>query len=754
MRNSFLSGGSALLFRDALVARDWFDIWQLHLAAAPILSSFMAGPRVRNGVRFANESPFVENCRRSSDFVRRTKQRGVTGYDRTLCLPGDHIELGAPNATITVVNRAQYARLLCLATFAVLTIGLAKAAIPAPGQLDVAFAPTPGTDNAINIVVAQPDGKVIAAGRFTAANGVARNRIARFNSDGSLDQSFDPGTGPDGDIFAAVLQPDGRIVVAGSFTMFSGFPRNRRVRLNADGSVDPTFGFSGGINGTPFALALQKDGRIIIGGQFSQVDLVQRFNLARLNSDGTVDLTFAPGNGPNGDVNAIAIQPDGRISIGGTFIGYNGLARGGVARVLSDSSLDLTFDPGLGTGGNVFALALQPNGQIVIGGRFVQYAGNNRTFIARVNGDGSLDFGFNPIPNDWIQAIAAQPDGHLVIGGFFTNVNGSARNRIARLNVDGSLDLAFDPGGGFTGSLTSDATQVRSLALQRVNRIVAGGVFTSYNGATRANIARLFAAAAALQNISARAHVFIGERVLIGGFIIDGPQSKTVLIRGIGPSLATFGIATPLADPILKLHDHTGALIGSNDNWQDTQRSQIIDTGLAPTNDFESAIVTTLAPGAYTAIVQGKAMTTGTALVEIFDVDQNANAEITNLSARGFVGTGDDVLIGGGVVISGNTGSAARVLVRAIGPSLGTMGVVGSLLDPTLSLRDSNGNLIATNDNWKDSQQSEIAGTGLAPTDDRESAILALLAPGSYTAIVAGKQAITGAALVEFYNLL
>jgi uncharacterized delta-60 repeat protein len=652
-----------------------------------------------------------------------------------------------------VVNRAQYGRLLCLSALALFAVRLAEADVPVPSQLDVGFVPNPGTDDTINVVVPQPDGKVIAAGRFTAANGVSRNRIARFNSDGSLDASFDPGVGPDGDIFAAVLQPDGRIIVAGRFTMFSGLTRNRIARLNADGTVDPSLGFSGGINNTPLALALQQDGRIIVGGQFSQIDLVQRFNLARLNSDGTVDLTFDPGNGPNGDVNAIAIQPDGRIVIGGTFIGYNGLARGGVARVLDDGSLDLTFDPGVGTGGNVFALALQANDQIVIGGRFVQYAGNNRSFIARVNGDGSLDLGFNPIPNNWVQGVAAQPDGHLIIGGLLTNVNGFTRNRIARLNVDGSLDTSFDPGAGFAGSLTNDATQVRSLALQRANRIVVGGTFTSYNSVTRTNIARLFAGEAALQNISARAHVFTGERVLIGGFIIEGAQSKTVLVRGIGPSLASSGIPMPLADPVLELHDQTGALIASNDNWQDSQRVQIINSGFPPSNDLESAIVATLAPGAYTAIVQGKAMTTGTGLVEIFDIDQNANAEITNLSARGFVGTGDDVLIGGGVVISGNTGSAARVLVRAIGPSLAPMGVVGPLLDPTLSLRDSNGNVIATNDNWKDSQQSEIAGTGLAPVDDRESAIIALLSPGNYTAIVAGNHATTGIALVEFYNL-
>ena len=664
-----------------------------------------------------------------------------------------YAELGAPNATITVVKWAHYGRLVCLGALALLIARPTDAAMPVPGQLDVGFAPSPGTDDTVNVIVPQPDGKIIAAGRFTTANGISRNRIARFNSDGSLDASFNSGMGPDGDIFAAVLQPDGRVVVAGRFTMFSGFTRNRIARLNADGTVDPKFGFSGGINNTPLALALQKDGRIIVGGQFTQVDLVQRFNLARLNVDGTVDPTFDPGNGPNGDVNAIAIQPDGRIVVVGTFIGYNGFSRGGVARVLSDGSLDLTFDPGVGTGGNVFALALQANGQIVIGGRFVQYAGNNRSFIARVNANGSLDLGFNPNPNNWVQAVAAQPDGHLIIGGFFTNLNGFTRNRIARLNVDGSLDSVFDPGSGFTGSLTNDATQVRSLASQRVGRVVVGGTFTSYNGVTRANITRLFSGTDALQNISARAHVFSGERVLIGGFIINGAQNKTVLIRGIGPSLASLGIGMPLADPVLELHDYTGALIAFNDNWQDSQRTQIIDSGLAPPNNLESAIVTTLAPGAYTAIVQGKAMTTGIALVEIYDIDQNANAEITNLSARGFVGTGNDVMIGGGVVISGDSGSAARVLVRAIGPSLGTMGVVGPLLDPTLSLRDGNGNVIATNDNWKDSQESEITETGLAPSDDRESAIIALLTPGSYTAIVAGKQATTGVGLVEFYNL-
>src|SRR5438045_8116258 len=202
-----------------------------------------------------------------------------------------------------------------------------------------------------------------------------------------------------GEISAAVLQSDGRIIVAGRFTSFNGLTHNGICRLNAKGSVDQTFGLGNGINNAALALALQSDGRITVGGQLSQVDLTQRFNLARLNSDGSVDLSFDPGNGPNGDVNAIVIQSDGGIVIGGTFIGYNGFARGGVARVLGNGALDPTFDSGVGTGGDVFALALQHNGQIVLGGRFVEYLGTHRTFLARVFRSVSLNVAFYCMSN-------------------------------------------------------------------------------------------------------------------------------------------------------------------------------------------------------------------------------------------------------------------------------------------------------------------------------------------------------------------
>ena len=625
---------------------------------------------------------------------------------------------------------------------------------PTPGRIDASFVPAPGTNDAVNAVIPQPDGKVIVAGRFTQANNVGRNRIARFNFNGSLDTTFDPGTGADGEITAAVLQPDGRIVVAGRFTSFNGFTHNGICRLNANGSVDQTFGLGNGINNpAALALALQRDGRIIVGGQFSQIDLTQRFNLARLNTNGSVDLSFDPLNGPSGDVNAIVIQPDGAIIIGGTFIGYNGFARGGIARVLANGVLDPSFDSGVGTGGNVFALALQHNGQIVLGGRFAQYAGINRTFIARVFSNGSLDPGFNPVPDDWVQSLAVEPDDRILVGGFFTAINGVGRSRIARLNTPGSVDTTFDPGLGCLGSLTNDAPKVRSIALQLFGRVLAGGVFTRYDNSLRFNIVRLLDGSASFQNLSARAHVFTGEQTLIVGFIIGGTENKMVLIRGLGPSLAGLGVPSPLANPTLSLFDHTATVIAANDNWKSTQQAQIEATGLAPSNDFEAAILATLSPGTYTAFLQGKGATTGIGLAEIYDVDPSVNAQATNLSARGFVGTGNDVLIGG-IIVGGPTGSMQRVLVRALGPSLGSFGVASPLANPMVSLRDANGNVIANNDNWQDSQPADIAATGKAPPNTKESAILALLAPGKYTAIVTGKNGTTGVGLIEFYSLL
>jgi hypothetical protein len=256
---------------------------------------------------------------------------------------------------------------------------------------------------------------------------------------------------------------------------------------------------------------------------------------------------------------------------------------------------------------------------------------------------------------------------------------------------------------------------------------------------------------ATLANISTRGQVLTGNNVMIGGFIVTGSGSKKAIVRAIGPSLTNQGVTGALTDPTLELHLPDGTVV-TNDNWMDAgNKQEVIDSGVAPTNDAESAILRdSLAPGNYTAIVSGVNSTTGVALVEVFDLNAAGTAILANISTRGFVGTGDNVLIGGIIILGGSDQS---VILRAIGPSLATQGVSGVLADPVLELHDGDGNLIATNDNWKSDQQAEIEGTGIPPTDEAESAIVATLTAGSYTAIVSGKNNSTGVALVEVYQL-
>jgi pimeloyl-ACP methyl ester carboxylesterase len=243
-----------------------------------------------------------------------------------------------------------------------------------------------------------------------------------------------------------------------------------------------------------------------------------------------------------------------------------------------------------------------------------------------------------------------------------------------------------------------------------------------------------------------------GDNVLIGGFIITGSDPKKVIIRGIGPSLADFGLQGALADPTLELHDGTGSLIFSNDNWKDTQKQEILDTTIPPANDLESAIVATLAPGAYTAIVRGKDNGTGVAVVEAYDLNQAAGSKLANISTRGFVDTDNNVMIGG--LIVGPAGTAgSTLLVRALGPSLSNFGIQNPLADPILELHNGNGTAIASNDNWRDTQQASIQFAGIPPSNDLESAIVQTLAPGAYTAIVSGKNNGTGVGLIEVYDL-
>jgi hypothetical protein len=254
-----------------------------------------------------------------------------------------------------------------------------------------------------------------------------------------------------------------------------------------------------------------------------------------------------------------------------------------------------------------------------------------------------------------------------------------------------------------------------------------------------------------ITNLSTRASVETGQGVAIAGFIITGTQPKEVVIRGLGPTLTQDGVSGVLADPFLSLVDGNGNVLWNNNNWKDSQQAEIQATGLEPTNDLESAIVKTLAPGNYSAILSGRNSTTGIGLVEVYDVGNPFVAQLTNVSTRGFVGTGQAVMIGG--FVAGGGTNNIQVVVRGLGPSLAQHGVSGVLADPFLSLFDSNGNVLRRNNNWKDSQQMAIQATGLQPTNDLESAILRTVAPGNYTAILSGRNNTSGIGLIEIYKL-
>lgn len=362
-----------------------------------------------------------------------------------------------------------------------------------PASLDLSFDPGTGTDFYVITTAVQSDGKIIIGGWFTSYNGTPRNYIARLNSDGSLDATFDPGTGADYYVQSVSIQSDGKIIVGGAFTSYNGTPRNRIARLNADGSLDATFDPGDGADGTVSAAAIQSDGRIVIVGAFTSYDGTPRNAIARINADGSLDATFDPGIGAASSYPFIfdtAIQSDGRIVIGGNFTFYDGTPRNHIARLNGDGSLDTTFNPGTGAGDEeierVSSISVQSDGKIFIGGLFGLYNGVPSPNIARLNADGSLDTTFDVGEGASSQVTTAviQNDGRIVIGGSFTFYNGTPRSRIARLNADGSLDTTFYPDTGADNAVTSTVEQSDG-------KIIICGFFTSYGGTPRNYVARL-----------------------------------------------------------------------------------------------------------------------------------------------------------------------------------------------------------------------------------------------------------------------
>lgn len=354
------------------------------------------------------------------------------------------------------------------------------------GTLDTGFVIGTGPNNIVNSVVSQPDGKVLVAGTFTTYNGAAINRIARLNSNGSFDSDFNTGAGANNSIYRVVVLSTGKIILSGSFNSYNSIKVGFIIRLNSDASADADFNFSTGANRQVDSIVVQPDGKILIGGQFNRYDGVYINRIARLNSDGVLDSGFVPGSGANDNISSIALQSDGKIVIGGNFTNYDGTTVNRIARLNSDGSIDSGFNVGSGANNLVYAVAVQPDGKILVVGAFSQYNGVNSAGIVRLNSDGSIDSGFNVGTGavGTVLSVAIQSDGKILIGGLFSSYNGTARNRIARLDSDGSIDTGFNIGTGANNS-------VHSIAVEPGGKILIGGLFTTYNGASATRLARL-----------------------------------------------------------------------------------------------------------------------------------------------------------------------------------------------------------------------------------------------------------------------
>jgi photosystem II stability/assembly factor-like uncharacterized protein len=335
--------------------------------------------------------------------------------------------------------------------------------------------------------------------------------------------------------------------------------------------------------------------------------------------------------------------------------------------------------------------------------------------------------------------------------GFITtvvNLPSSAHGQNAQLKWRTAYDTGTNPAGG--------GMRIDTISVNAVTRTCCGAIAptptpTASPTPTATPMPTPTPASQAI-NLSTRMLVQSGDGVGIGGFIITGTGSKHVLVRALGPSLSRFGIPNPLADTIIELRGPAGFTTVINDNWRDTQEGLIVAAGLAPPDDLESAIDATLTPGNYTAVLRGKNDTSGVGLIEVYDIGQAQPSKLANISTRAFVNTGSDIVIAGFTL--GNNGGDGKIVIRGLGPSLSAFGVSPVLSDPTLELRNSNGTLLSSDNDWQDNsaQAAEIAAAGLAPNDPKEAALAVTVPPGAYTALLAGLNNGTGIGIVEVYD--
>ena len=386
--------------------------------------------------------------------------------------------------------------------------GVWSSVFTSPGSLDRRFVVNPGFNERVFSTVSQSDGKILVGGTFTSFNGTTVGRLVRLNSDGTLDTAFttNMGTGFDNSlVYSIVPQSDGKMLVGGGFSSFNGTTVVRIARLNSDGTLDTTFAtnIGTGFNSTVDRVFLQSDGKILVGGRFTNFNGTTAWKFARLNSDGTLDTDFMAniGTGFNNTVDTIFLQSDGKILVGGDFTAFNGGVSNTLVRLDSDGTLDSYFTPGPYTTpfdssdyGGISSFAIQPDGKIVVTGLIKAVVSPTETKIARLNSDGTVDTAFmanvgtgfaNTNPTE---VVALQPDGKILVGGDFGSFNGTTAGRLVRLNSDGTVDTDFmgNIGTGFTNN-----GPVRTISLQSDGKILVGGKISTFNGINVGGFLRL-----------------------------------------------------------------------------------------------------------------------------------------------------------------------------------------------------------------------------------------------------------------------
>jgi uncharacterized delta-60 repeat protein len=372
--------------------------------------------------------------------------------------------------------------------------GLARLNID--GTLDTAFVTQLGDAGAFASTVAiDSAGKIFISGQFASVNHVSRNGFAKLNADGTVDPSLNPSTGINGSVYSIGLQPDGRMIVGGYFGGVKDSRHDGIARLQKDGSLDPGFNagpmfntaYYGISNSVVYSVVLQPDGKVIVGGGFTNINGIARNNIARLNADGSMDMTFNPGAGADYSVYRVILQPDGKVLIVGAFTTVNRVPRRLFARLNANGSLDGSFNPDIGDG--LPCVGLQPDGRMVVAG-YRYFNPSYQHFITRLNPDGTTDPSFNSVPvTNFVTSLSVLANGKILLGGYFTNLGGVPRNRIARLNSDGILDLSFNPAGpdGNVAWNVFDTTAIE----QPDGKLLVWGDFTSFNGVARPGLVRL-----------------------------------------------------------------------------------------------------------------------------------------------------------------------------------------------------------------------------------------------------------------------